>query len=134
MQHPQRKVNILDLPSELKLKIFEYAVKHPEPIKPLEWFSGSNKFGHTTVGCTTTYTLARPVICNNKVRKNGCLSEAVTAFDLSMTCKAVYNIVHGGYLFYKLNTFQFDSAGELQHYLATIQPDHRLSIRSIDCV
>jgi hypothetical protein len=68
---------------------------------------------------------------NNLARTNGRLPEALTAVDLSATCRTIYNIVIGDFLLYKLNEFRFAGPKSMLAYLTAILPRRRNAIRNI---
>ncbi|KAI1388992.1 uncharacterized protein F4822DRAFT_429606 [Hypoxylon trugodes] len=98
------------IPSEILLKIYELAVVLDDPIYPTDLMAGSNK-----------YTL---------VSKGKKLQPTVVA--LSQVCRKIYEDLKYCPIFYRVNTFSFNTQISLHAFLAAITPQRRAAIRYIE--
>jgi hypothetical protein len=88
------------------------------------------KIQHEQIGDFPRRTYCR----QNPGRTNGRFAEALTAVDLSATCRFIYNIVIGNFLLYKLNDFEFRNTQVVLAYLTAILPRRRNAIRNISAI
>jgi hypothetical protein len=122
---------LLSLPTELQIKIYIFASKHTEAIKPEKWLPRSSKFAHDSRYSTMCWNYRNYTYRSNPARMNGRLPEALTAVDLSTTCRSIYNIVLGDFLLYKLGDFEFRYTNDMLAYIIAIHPRRRNAIRNI---
>jgi hypothetical protein len=121
---------LLKLPTEVQVKIYTFASKHAGAIEPEQWLPWSAKFAHNSRH-SMEYFPDMTWCRIHPVRTNGRLPEALTAVDLSATCRFIYNIVISDLLLYKLNDFEFAGPRSMLAYLTVILPRRRNAIRNI---
>ncbi|RDW94396.1 hypothetical protein BP5796_00159 [Coleophoma crateriformis] len=130
----QTTPRLLNLPDEILLTILKYAVKHNEPIEPVQWSRLSDQFGHNRNSTLRIfdYNRVKDVPCS--ARTKGRMPEALTVVDLSRTCHKIHQFLDDEQLFYRCNTFGFKTLNRLHIYLAAISKDRRAAMTSILCL
>jgi hypothetical protein len=121
---PEKVCFLLKLPTEVLVKIYSFASKHTGAIKPNQWLPRSAKF---TQNCLDSKEYFADMTWYSKrpARTNERLPEALTAVDLSVTCRSIY------LLLYKPNDFEFIGTKSMLAYLTAILPRQRNAIRNI---
>ncbi|KAF4636758.1 hypothetical protein G7Y89_g1310 [Cudoniella acicularis] len=118
---------VLMLPPKLQLRIYEIVSTHHENIRPDQWLSGKNTFVNNL---PWRYLGGR--IIRDPARTNGRLPPALSAFELLMASKTIYNLASQELFFYKCNIFEFGTLLEMLPYLIALTPEPRNAITSID--
>ncbi|PMD22188.1 hypothetical protein NA56DRAFT_718903 [Hyaloscypha hepaticicola] len=117
----------MSIPTELQSKILSLACAHHETIIPQQFAPGSAKFtlqdspaSHWENGFWLPLT-----------RKDGALPKALSAFDITRTCRKIHDMIEGDNMFYTENEFEFFGTQDLINYLVALPSRRRNAIRSI---
>ncbi|KAI1647753.1 uncharacterized protein F4817DRAFT_365195 [Daldinia loculata] len=112
-----------NIPIEIRLIIYEYAVAIDKPVRPRQMAPRSNKFvwGKTDNDGRSRFT--------GVVLKSD--EEPLVVVSLSRTCRSIYRELEDHPVFYRVNRFEFDFAQDLHTFLAAILPKRLAMIRTI---
>jgi len=129
VEKTSKKTGLLDLPVELRLRIFTYAIRYHRSIKPIR-FPWTQKF-YVLKDMEDEEWSEFPVQHRTILKVIWNFVPATTAFYLSLTCRTFYREVTGENLFYKVNYFRFNNMYTLQQYINYLHPSRRQAIRQI---
>lgn len=119
---------LMDLPAEIRQRIFSLAVTTSESITPIHFKDRSNRFFWSK-----SQPEARDAKKYYRRRRQGYVygSPTLTAVQLSTVSKQVYTEVVRTHLFYQVNQFEFLKISDMVSYLVAITLDRLSAIRSI---
>ncbi|ETS79868.1 hypothetical protein PFICI_07397 [Pestalotiopsis fici W106-1] len=119
--------SLCGIPVDLRLMIYEYAVKLDKAIVPRQVADCSNKF---------TWGEREQVPVHNHPGNRDYLwesrdNERLAVVSLNLTCKQFYEELRSYPVFYRINRFQFDLQ-DLVPFLVAVTPERRNAIRHIN--
>ncbi|KAI1857568.1 uncharacterized protein JN550_013137 [Neoarthrinium moseri] len=123
----KREPYLCALPLEIRLMIFEHAVRLDNVVVPQQVVKGSNKFTWGTREQVPVHYHPG----NNAWAYIPPAGERLSVVSLSLTCKQFYEELRDTPVFYRVNLFCFPDLEELIRYLAAITPERRKAIRNI---
>ncbi|KAI0130998.1 hypothetical protein F4814DRAFT_445140 [Daldinia grandis] len=111
-----------NIPLEIRLMIYEFAVAVDEPVQPRQVAPRSNKF-----------------IWDGSIRYgnlpagngSGMKDEPLVVVSLSQACRSIYRELEDNPVFYRVNKFEFCFSPDLHAFLAAIRPKRLAMISSI---
>jgi len=126
----QSQSYLLNIPRELRDKIWALCVQHGEDIAPHQIAPRSNKFTYTEQ--KQDKDLYFHSWMSKKTKSAIDADPLLDVVALSLTCRQIYDEVSGTDLFYKLNEFKFANYLQTITYLFAITPKRMQAITSIN--
>ncbi|KAE9376568.1 hypothetical protein N431DRAFT_501404 [Stipitochalara longipes BDJ] len=104
-----------------------FACTHNNTIMPEQFAPGLAKFSLRIDHVAPLI----PGFCPSLTRHQGALLQELSAFDITITCRTIHNLVEGDKIFYAVNEFEFCNTQALLNYLVALPSNRRNAIRSI---
>jgi hypothetical protein len=123
-----RTFRLMDLPPEMRQKIFEFAVMVSEPVTPLQIKNRSNKFFWSK---SQFYNSKDEAGTKRGVQGHVYGKPQLTILQLCTVSRQIYAEVALTHLFYKVNQFEFLTNYDALAYLVAITPSRLSAIQFI---
>ena len=127
LSHTPASPSFMSIPTELRRKILSLACTHDETIMPQQFAPGSATFSLQAGPAAPWGTGYCPAL----TRKDGAIPKALSAFDITRTCRTIHDMIEEDNMFYSNNEFEFIGTQDLLDYLVALPSQRRNAIRSI---